>query len=112
MRVKIGHNPDQYEVLWSLRDYLDVMRDKISHEFVRTFESEFFISEDKDSEGFSLAEENEWMQRDIEHLESVIDEVNSTLQQYLVSLQQGKRVNREALMKMLKELIKTLDEAR
>lgn len=112
MRVKIDDARDEFADLYTYRDYLDVIREKISWEFLHAFEENWYVCELKDEDGFSIAEENEWLQRQMEDYERTMDDVNSEIQHYLVALEGGERINRQKIIKAMKQWVKMINEMR
>ena len=107
MLVDIG---GEYKYLEDNKDYLQVIEDKISWEFAdeiarRLDEVRILaecLREDADSDFKYLEAENE-------NLRNLIDDVNSELQHYLVPIEQGKRINRQEMIKLLNRVIKMLN---
>ena len=103
MLIDIGN---KYENLVENEDYLDIIREKISHEFANEIQlliDEAHIIEKiheraADSDAAYIEAENEELRR-------TIDDINAELQQFIVPIEKGQRLNREKTIKLINRII-------
>lgn len=109
MLVDIGNG--EYRNLWDIPDYLRVVEEKTSYEFVRVIEEklndvEQYIQDSIDD--YKLGSDLTYIEAENEELRDLLDDVNSTLQNFIEPIEQGGRLNREKTIKMLNDVIKKL----
>lgn len=109
MLVDIGKG--EYRNLWDMPDYLRVVEEKTSYEFVRVIEEklndvEQYIQDSIDD--YKLGSDLTYIEAENEELRDLLDDVNSTLQNFIEPIEQGGRLNREKTIKMLNDVIKKL----
>lgn len=96
-----------FKYLVSQEDFLDVIRERTSYEFMLVIEDEF-NAVNREIEAMKEGDFN-YIEMENEELRNIINDANSELQIYLSELEKGKRVNRQTLINLLKRVIKNLD---
>ena len=108
MLVDIGN---EYANLVEDRDFIEIMDRKISPEFARLVGDKLdYLRWMESFEEEKYEGDYRYIESENEELRNLIDDVNSELQQYVVGLENGKRVYRETLLKMLNSIIKQLTD--
>lgn len=97
-----------YQYLISLDDFLNVIRERTSYEFMLVIEDEL-NAVSREVEAMKSGDFN-YIEMENEELRNLIDDTNSELQHYLVELEGGKRINRQTLINMLTRLTKNLSD--
>lgn len=97
-----------YEFLTSQKDYLNVIRRRISYEFMTLIENEF-DAVNHEIEAMKKGDFN-YIEMENEELRTLIDDTNSELQHYLVELEKGKRINRQTLINLLNRITQNLSD--
>lgn len=111
MLIDVGYENGQrkYENLVEDADFVDIIATKISPEFA--YEVGDRLNDLARQRDLDL-QDADYIMMENEQLCNVIDEVNSLLQHLVVPLEKGERINREKVIKTLKQAIKMLEEYR
>ena len=111
MMITTGLNT--YENLVTNQDYLDIIEKRISYEFANEIrkkideaENEAKIAQDR------LDSDLTYYEAECETYMNLLDEINSMLQQFIVPIQRGDRINREKTIVLINTIIKMIDAER
>lgn len=109
MLVDIGGS---YRDLAETKDYISVMQEKISYEFAREIEERLdWVQRREDVYVKELNKDSTYIEMENEDLRICIDDINEILQNYIVPIEKGSRINRDKTIKMINMLIKKCQEA-
>lgn len=111
MLVAVGEY--QYENIVTDEDFVDIIDEKISHEFACEIRKRLdWNTRQEELQDTLMADDFKFIEAENEELCNAIDDVNSILQNLVVPLERGARINRDKVIKTLNNVIKMLNDVR